>query len=233
VMPALCGYFFGDTMSKNGELYKEWDRWIDVLYNKTANLYIQRHVYYEVREIIRNNPNIQEPTDFFFWASVWYSSSMAVAIRQLADNDKDTISYRKLLEGIKLHPKIISRSRFKQNFKYPKEFLADYDFDRYVGAGREHIDPAVVQQEINDLKIKTGKLTTYVNHRIAHHNKHEFTDIPQYSDLDEAIDFLGELYKRYHLIFRCSSIDDSNFLPPWGYDWKKVFRYPWLDKSES
>lgn len=217
----------------NDELYKKWDGWIDILGNQVIDLYTQRHIYKEVRKILEQNPNVQQPDDFFFWVSVWYSSSMAVAIRKLADKDADSISFRTLLEGIKNNPKVVSRARFKKLFvdaNY-REFLADADFDRYVGAGNENIDLSILQKEVDELKVKTSKLKHYVDKRVAHHDKKEFTDIPKYSDLDESIDFLGWLYKRYFLIFKC--LDPGELLRHWGYDWKNVFRYPWLSNGES
>jgi hypothetical protein len=225
---SLSRNFMGNM---NDELYKKWDGWIDVLGNEVINLFTQRHIYTEVRKILEEHPKVQQPDDFFFWVSVWYSSSMAVAIRKLADKDKNSISFRALLEGIKNNPRVISRTRFKQLFvngNY-REFYADVDFDRYVGDGNEYIDLSVVQSEIDELILKTEKLKHYVDKRVAHHDKEEFTDIPKYSDLDEAIDFLGSLYKRYFLIIKC--LDPGELLPHWGYDWKKVFRYPWLGSS--
>lgn len=220
--------------SKEDQLYREWDNWIDTLFGKTANLCAQRDIYRGVREIVRNNPDVQIPGDFFDWISVWYASSMSVSVRQLADNRHDTISYRRLLEGIKDHPKAISRSRFKRNFvdgNY-RDFLADADFDRYVGTGREYIDASHVKDEIRLLKENTSRLTDYVNNRLAHHSKNDFDDIPKHNDLDDAIDFLVTLHRRYHHIFKCSQLDDNNFVPNYGYDWKQVFRLPWLATAQ-
>lgn len=42
--------------SQSDELYKKWDGWIDALGNETMNLYTQRHIFHEVREILRLNP---------------------------------------------------------------------------------------------------------------------------------------------------------------------------------
>lgn len=214
--------------NQNEELYQKWDKWIDELGDQIINLFLQRRIYDGVREVVRNNSRIHEPSDFFFWLSVWYSSSMAVAIRRQADNREDSISYRRLLEGIKDHPAIISRTRFKQKFvdgNY-QEFLADRNFDCYAGAGREHIDPEAMKKEIDELEAKTASIKHYVNKRVAHHDKKEFKEIPRYSDLDDAIDCLARLHRRYYEIFRCYEFGD--FLPPFGYDWKSVFHYPWL-----
>lgn len=221
--------------SKEDQLYREWDSWIDVLFDTTANLCTQRDIYRDVREIVRNNPAVQTPGDFFDWISIWYASSMSVCVRQLADNNPNTISYRRLLEGIKDHPRAISRTRFKRNFvdgNY-KDFLADADFDRYVGSGREYIDVSAVKDEIRLLKEKTNRLTDYVNKRLAHRSKHDFHATPKHSDLNDAIDFLVELHRRYHHIFKCSQLDDNCFVPNYGYDWKRVFRLPWIAAAQS
>jgi HEPN superfamily AbiU2-like protein len=213
---------------QNDDLYKKWDGWIDILGNETIHLNTQRHIFQNVREILRRNPKAQQPDDFFFWVSVWYSSSMAVAVRKLADGDKSSVSFRRLLEGIKNNPEVVSRTRFKQLFvdgNY-REFLADADFDRYVGSGREYIDQNAVDSEINELLDRTAKLTHYVNKRVAHHDKKDFDAVPSYSDLHDAIDFLGSLHNRYFLIFKC--LDPGPLLPNWGYDWTTVFRVPWL-----
>jgi hypothetical protein len=220
-----------DLMSNiSDEIYKKWDEWLDVLGNQIIDLYTQRHIYKQVRQILEENPKVQQPDDFFFWLSVWYSSSMAVAVRRLADRDKGSISFHTLLDDIKTNPTVISRTRFKQLFvdgNY-REYLADADFDRYVGIGNENLSLSVVQNEIDELIRKTAKLRRYVNKRVAHHDEKEFNDIPKYSDLDEAIDFLGSLYKHYFLIIKC--LDPGDLLPHWGYDWQDVFRYPWLNK---
>ena len=153
---------------------------------------------------------------------------MAVAVRKLVDPRKDIISYRRLLEEIRDNPTIISRTRFRRNVVEANydEGLADLDYDSYVGAGREHLDPADVQAELDELANKTTKLKTFVNKRIAHHDEKEFDAIPKYRDLDESIDFLLVIHKKYFQILRCLGYD--SLLPPLG-DWKSVFRYPWLN----
>lgn len=214
------------------QLYEKWDNWIDELGSHITNLWWQRLVYCEVREIVRNNPGIHEPGDFFYWLSVWYSSSMAAAIRRLADKHPDTISYRGLLEGIKQHPHVISRLRFKQRFVHGvyMEFQADLDLDNHVGAGREYIDPTFVTTEISELEKKTANIKDYVDWRIAHQDKREVKKVPPYTELDEAIDFLWSLHQRYYPIFRSWPFGD---FPSFGYDWKKVFRKAWLNNDEA
>ncbi|HKC62417.1 MAG TPA: hypothetical protein VKB86_02210 [Pyrinomonadaceae bacterium] len=215
------------------ELYLKWSNWIDILDTEIINLHTQRHIFQEVQEILRANPKVQSPDDFNFWMAVWYASAMSVSVRKQADNDKNSISYRRLLEEIKANPTVISRERFKKNFVDGWNYTeadANEGFNQIIGVGRQYIDPTVVDGEINELEAKTDKLRHYVNKRIAHHDKKDFTAIPKFSDLTEAIDYLGTLHKRYYLIFRCFSTD---LLIVWQYDWKRVFRYPWIDSSST
>jgi hypothetical protein len=219
--------------NQTNDLYLKWSKWIDVLDTEILNLHTQRHIFQEVQNILRANPKMQSPDDFNFWLAVWYASAMSVAVRKQADNDKDSISYQRLLEGIKANPTVISRERFKKNFvngwNY-SEADANEGFDQLIGSGRQYIDPTIVDREINELGTKTDKLSHYVNKRIAHHDKKDFTAIPRFSDLHEAIDYLGTLHKKYYMVFRCFSTD---LLTVWQYDWKSVFLYPWIDLSSG
>lgn len=217
---------------KDEQLYRKWRTWIDVLSKEIVDLHIQRHVYNEVRTIVRKNPSLHVGNDFFDWTSVWYASSMMVAIRRQSDRDRDSISYRQLLDGIIKNPEVISRQRFKESFvdgNY-KDFLADADCDRYLGVGREYVDLSVAQQEITQLEAKTASLTNYVNKRVAHRDKNQFNATPSHGELDEAIEFLSTLHWKYSGLL--TSFPQNDFLPPWGYDWKRVFQYPWHDDGQ-
>lgn len=214
--------------SQDDTLYQKWQTWLDVLDEQILNLHGQRKIYTDVLEMVQTNPPIQEGNVFFSWVAVWYCSSMSVGVRKQSDNDKDSISYRRLLEGIKSNPRVISRTRFKNSFvdgNY-SEWDANLCFDQIVGPGLEYLDLNIVQNEIDELAAKTSKLTTYVNKRVAHHDKNEFTAVPKFTDLNDAIDHLGNLHRRYHGIFRCLSLD--HLTPTFMYDWTKVFRYSGL-----
>jgi hypothetical protein len=45
-------------------MYKKWDEWLDVLGNQIIDLYTQRHIYKQVRQILEENPKVQQPDDF-------------------------------------------------------------------------------------------------------------------------------------------------------------------------
>lgn len=215
--------------NQNDDLYKKWDTWIDHLDREIIQLFEQRQMFWEVQEIIQKNERIQSPSDFHFWMAVWYTTSLSVAVRRQCDNDKNVISYRRLLEGIRANPQAISRTRFLTKFadhNYTTED-ANEDFENYAGKGCEYIDLAIVDQDIKELEAAAAIVKTYVDKRIAHHEKIEFEDIPKYEDLHKAIEHLGHLHRKYFSLFRCLGI--ANLVPTKHYEWKTIFLYPWID----
>lgn len=137
------------------QMYNKWHAWIGILDKEVRDLYTQRHVFQSVQEIVRDNSQIQSPGDFNYWLTAWYASSMSVAVRRQTDANKDSISYRRLLEEMKNNPTVLSRSRYKAAYVDDDytESDADEGFDQLVGRGRAHIDSADVAKEIQDLEV--------------------------------------------------------------------------------
>src|SRR5205085_5340302 len=120
---------------QNDQLHNKWMKWLENLSDEVIELHTNRHIFQEVQEIIQQNPNIHQPSDFNEWMAKMYGSAMSVAIRRQAMNDEKSISFRCLLEEIKANPTVMSRTRFKNGFvdeNYP-DFIADKRFDELAG----------------------------------------------------------------------------------------------------
>ncbi|MGH9376217.1 MAG: hypothetical protein ACRD1J_08645 [Terriglobia bacterium] len=207
--------------------YVQLNSWLDIIKQAVQELRIDQHIFWEVQEIIRTNHKIHTPGDFNGWMAKMYSSAMSVAIRRQVDEDTRSISFLRLLEEISDHPDVISRERFVSFYKGALEQLGQFDFDRNVGEGLDHVDSKTVESEIGDLKEKTDALRHYVNKRIAHHDEKEFTGFPKFQDVDDAVDFLENLLKRYLLLFRGVGLTQA--LPVGQHDWKAVFLHRWIE----
>jgi hypothetical protein len=215
------------------KLFKELDEWLKVLDKQVISLRTNQHIFWEVQKIIRGNPKIDKPNDFYGWMAEMYAHAMSVAIRKMIDKNRSTISFQKFLEKLKANPSVISRSRYKHQFvdyNY-MERDADEGFDQIVGIGRDHLDPALVTQQLETLENKTAKLRDFVNKRIAHHEKSEFNDLPTFKELDEAIACLEDLLKFYLPLFTGLGLDSA--LPKWLYDWKEVFYCAWIEQAQE
>jgi hypothetical protein len=160
---------------------------------------------------------------------------MSVAIRRQVDRDKRkrSVSLLRLLEEIRDHPTVLSRARYRRisrmaNTHAPRG-LADRGFDRLVGPRQRHVSPKAIDREIRTLEKKTYRLKRFVDKRIAHHDKSRVRRLPTYQELGNAIAYLELLVLRYLTLFR--AVHRQNLLPAWTYDWKEIFRHPWIPQE--
>ncbi len=150
-----------------------------------------------------------------------------MGIRRQIKIDDDSISFARLLKEISDTPEVLSRNRFVALYKGSTvEHFADRDFDEFAGKEGNHVDPSLVKKDFENLKEKAKELEKYADKRIAHLDKRKPKTIPKFKDVDDCIDFLEELMKKYYLLFHAKSL--LSILPVYQYDWKAIFREPWL-----
>ncbi len=207
--------------------FDEWNKWLDVIYSEIRSLSVNRNIFWEVQNIIKNNPKIQKPNVFYEFLGSVYVASALMGVRRQAKIDKDSISFARLLKEICDTPEVLSRTCFVALYKGSMvEQFADRDFDKFAGKTGSHVDPDLVKLDLEKLKAKVQKCEKYADQRVAHFDKRAIKSIPTFTDLDECIDFLEELMKKYYLLFRAKSL--VSILPVYQYDWKAIFREPWL-----
>ena len=206
------------------ERFEKWGEWILVIHEDVENAILNRHIRQEVAAIINANPRIQRPSAFYEWMAAIYSDSGLMAVRRQLDRDKQSISLARLLGEIVANPHVLSRERFIS--RYPPEFQkgAHDTFDRYVASGANHINPAIVQTELDNLYKKTQDVERCGTKRVAHFDRKGPKNIPTFQELDDALEFIHELRVKYFFLLRAVTYRE----PVWLYDWKKIFREPWM-----
>ena len=86
-------------------------------------------------------------------------------------------------------------------------------FDKeFSGSCTDHIDPAIVQQHLSDLKAHGDKVEEFADKRIAHRDKKQPV-IPTFGELDACIDCIKELTIKYSLLLKAGDLT-NNFIPP-------------------
>jgi hypothetical protein len=105
--------------------------------------------------------------------------------------------------------------------------VPETEFDRLAGDGAANINRNMVSEDLKNLQDKASRIKNYANRRIAHFNESGYEDFPTFGDLDDCLGFMEELLKKYMLLLHA---DSSDILPTFLYDWKKIFRYPWIEK---
>ena len=152
------------------ELFAKWGGWIVTLDALLNELILHRYIYQEVRKMVLSNPRVAKANHFYEWLYYVHGIDMAVAIRKLTDPDDRAISVRSFLEAIKRNPNVLSRNRYKG--KFLDEVYTDVEADRYLdkllGVGRDWIDVAKIDEQIQELENKTSRIKAYVDKVIAH-----------------------------------------------------------------
>jgi hypothetical protein len=124
---------------------KKWIKWLKVIRDEVVYLLINRNIFWEVNEIIKNNKDIQKPSQFYNFLGDTYASYALMGIRRQVKIDSQSISLVRLLKEIIKNPEKLSRQYYKSLYKGSVvEHLADKHFDKYAGLGKDHISPKMV-----------------------------------------------------------------------------------------
>lgn len=207
--------------------FNKWYRWFDRVYLDVTNLSRYRAIFWEVQDIIRKNQQIHKPSSFYEFLGQSYVAYAVMGIRRQLKFHPDSISFARLLDEIVETPQVLSRHRFVQHYKGTAiEHLADSDFDRFAGDAKDHVDPQLVHADLRLLLEKGKSLEDYADKRIAHIDKRKPRTVPTFDQVDECVDFIEDLTKKYFLLIRCEAL--LSVLPTHLNDWKSIFYEPWI-----
>jgi hypothetical protein len=159
-------------------------------------------------------------------------------VRRQADRDPRTRSLRVLICEMRDNAELFTRDYFvgllgDQTDNELMVQRAHEGFDRFAGTG-DHLDPRIPTADIDSLDRDATLVKGFVDQHLAHTQAEPNVRIPTFAELDEAIDSVGEMFKKY-----AATLTGAAWLmldePTFQYDWKAVFRVPWIasDGDES
>lgn len=222
---------------RKSQKLKKWLRWMKIIRNELQPLIWEAKIFWEVQDIICNNPDIQMPSYFYHYLGHSYISHAVTGLRRQIKQQKDSISLCGLLEEIKQYPTELSLSYYRSCREKSKDSVVDgltsigiditkEEFLKYADPSAEHVCPKKVATDIDKLKEATKTCEEFADRRVAHRDKREPKVVPTYEQLDDCIKLLDETYVKYHLIFYAEGM--ITLCPEPQYDWKAIFRKPWL-----
>ena len=88
---------------KNQKLEK-WLEWMEKIHNEIRALVEDANMFWEVQDIIRENPRIQKPNAFYSYLARTYLSHALVGLRRQTKLQKESISFVGLLDEIAKNP---------------------------------------------------------------------------------------------------------------------------------
>jgi hypothetical protein len=106
------------------------------------------------------------------------------------------------------------------------QHAGDAEFDRLAGTGREHVDPAAIQVDLDELQVESAQIKSWVDKHIAHTDLKPLKVAPTFTDLSDAIDALLGMFRRYFKLL--TGLESDMRAPEPQYDWLAPFRVAWL-----
>jgi hypothetical protein len=213
--------------------------WLKTLTGQVLRLRMDHRIWTEVQEVIKANPELHRPSEFYRWMRDMYVSGISMAIRRLTDDHTRSVSFFRFLKLVKGNPGLVSRRRYRKLFKDDDVFVEqlrelglenDYpndDYTRLVGGGKQPT-PDQVQAELDEMRRLTEKIVALADTTVAHHDRERPAELPTFADVEVAIQLFERLLKRYRLLFDATSMStDTTF----QYDWKAIFRTPWIPRK--
>lgn len=207
---------------------EEWKKDFGEITNDLIDIVENQHIFHRIGEIIQVNPKINQ--DNFFWDHLRanYSAAVVAAIARQVDEDKDVISFVRLLRDIERNHAFITKSWFADQYALtlPRQ-IGERDFMANFGAGKM-LDPELVKRDIQELSAITDSIEKYRHTRIAHKTKDPtLRTTLTFTELDVAIDHLSKLITKYQLLLNQAGM--PNLMPVVQYDWEAILRVPWIE----
>ena len=221
---------------------EKWEKWLEALYKDFAEVFFNRHIFWEVQAIIRNNPNLEnyKPNWFNVFLGQAYFDYAVSAIRRQIRHHGSSASLIGLLEKIIQTPSVLSREQFVERFVYlhpAGEKRADDLFDeKFAGECADHIDPIIVREDLCQLKVRSITVEKFADTRVAHLDekiiKKGLRGSPPFNDLDNCIDCLAELIQKYYFLVKAEDLGDDLSVD-FTDDWQGIFHQRWIVPDTS
>lgn len=206
---------------------KKWLKWLKVIHDELQDLVMAKREFAEVQNLIKCNPKLHQPSSFYNYLARTYVSHVSIGLRRQIKCDSQSISLALLLTEMIDSPATLSRKYYVGLYEGSVvEEFADRDFDKFAYPKADHINASLVCEDLARLRYATARCEEFADRRVAHRDKRELKELPTFNELDSCIEILDKLYVKYHLLFHASNM--ASLLPVRQYDWKKIFREPWI-----
>jgi hypothetical protein len=205
---------------------EKWTRWLKRIENEIIAMHSHRDVFRNVGEIVDDHGSLP-PSHFFSYLTDWYASTQATAVRRQADTHPQVESLGRLLKEIRDDPGRLTRDRFVDQYDTLNARRGREAWDeKFGGEVGTHVDPGIVAAGLDALVSAADRVKQHVDKHVAHADEDPLSEPLTFEELNAAIDGISDLFEKYSLLLTASSW--ATLVPVMQYDWKAVFRVPWI-----
>lgn len=188
-----------------------------------TNILEKRLVFEHLDEIIKTNSDLHTYNLFWDWFFYNYIDSQVMELTRILDKDSDTKNVIRfidsLIEGFKIDNSFFERIRdMLVSASLSKEMVFLFDV-KQLEKDREEL--------INEISIESVR--NYRDWKVAHNDAQKWKDLTlDISKLNECINFVHKKILDYELRLNNVGYPITGLLPKIQYDWRSIFRIPWV-----
>lgn len=219
-------------MAKLDPKLTKWIKWLEVIKAEVQELVVAKDTFLKVQTLIKDNPLLHQPSPFYSYLTNTYVSHAVIGLRRQIKCDHQSISLARLFEEMIATPQMLTRAYYVKLYEdsaIPE--LGDEHFNQFAAPGAPHIDPSLVEADLNRLRAASRRCEEFADKCVAHRDKKEPKELPTYNEAHACTALLNELYVRYFLLFHACSME--TLLPVYQTDWKAIFRTPWIPEDKK
>jgi hypothetical protein len=235
-----------DNFTDVTELRRDkWIRWLeDGISQEVFTMYLHRLVWDRIQEMAKENVALGATSSYMWnWLFDLYAKTQAQAVRRQADMDRRAAGLARVIVELRDHPEEVTREWFLAMVENEEHDADDRHYWRNVSekehwgarfGGGDHFDPAVAEADLSRLQGESEKVREYVNKHVAHLDATAIGgqrkgQLPTLREVHEAVDLVGDYFKKYSLLLRNSGYADLT--PVLQHDWEAIFRLPWIESK--
>ena len=216
---------------RHPNLRKRWQHWLPRMSTDLSQLLGKREIFWELQDVVKENPQILENDTFFDWMCTNYIAAASIGVRSFTDQSKDSHSLWRMLYEILEHPRIINRITYKKLYRSaPKSQyfdMADSAFNNLVGMEKSYLSQKDVRRDLRILEDASERVRKFTNKRVAHRTPlGEIKRLPTFDELDQSMDTIDKIFCKYNNLLAASGM--SSTFATRQYDWKESLHEPWV-----
>lgn len=209
--------------------FDKWSVWSHALGSDVIHgLFLRRAIWRGLNEIWRSG-DLPRSVLFDFMAGT-YTDAQILAVRRVDDRDKRTRSLRQILQGVISRPEVLSRERLVGAYEWGHQNRGEDWFNWLAGTTAAHIPASMAAADLKRLGDAVAPIKRYADKAVAHSDAIPPDAIPRFDDLDHAIDVIGDVFHRWHVIL--TGENWAEMVPVPQDDWAAPLRVAWLSESD-
>jgi hypothetical protein len=217
------------------ELYRDWQTSIEVVHGDLRSVGWDRNLFEKLQSVVRKNERLQnEAGHYLNWIRSSYIVSACMVIRRQTDHEPGR-SLRHVLYELAARPSVLNRARYRTTWRGPYAEnldMCDLMFDGFnpirssEGADFDHVDGVAARSDVDGLVGEAAALKEFIEQTYAHSPHNRRVDTPNMKQLNDVIDHLETVFKRYYALLTLKSL--VSITPTAQYDELDCFTFPWI-----